>query len=151
MGLSSNILWIANNRWTYGDYCIGFRQDWGMKVGFSPVWYCSVGSRSLQQLNMLLKEAIDSNSKTLFGWSMFMFAHMKFVQSPLETKEHKFGKYRFYDEREWRLVPYVKELDNAELLPFLTEDAYREFKAENGGNSRFQIGVDFKYDDIETL
>lgn len=36
---------ISHNKWTYGDYCIGFRQSWGEKIGFSPVWYCSLGSR----------------------------------------------------------------------------------------------------------
>lgn len=36
---------IGNNKWAYGNYCIGFKQNWGVKVGFSPVTYCSVTVR----------------------------------------------------------------------------------------------------------
>lgn len=39
---------IDNNQWAYGNYCIGFKQQWGVKAGFSPVCYCSYGSRSLR-------------------------------------------------------------------------------------------------------
>lgn len=39
---------IGSNSWAYGDYCIGFRQIWGVKAGFSPVWYCTI--RELSEL-----------------------------------------------------------------------------------------------------
>lgn len=77
---------IGNNKWAYGDFCIGFKQEWGVKVGFSPVCYCSLGSRVLSQLNNLLKEAIRTDSKKYFGLSLFLFANMKFVKAPLITK-----------------------------------------------------------------
>ena len=76
---------IGNNKWAYGNYSIGFNQKWGEKVGFSPVCYCSYGSRSLHQLNRLLEEAIKTESQKLFGLSMFLFSHMKFVEAPLST------------------------------------------------------------------
>ena len=65
---------IGNNKWTYGDYCIGFSQKWGEHVGFSPVCYCSYGSRILQHLNVLLGKAIKSNSKEMFDLAMSMFS-----------------------------------------------------------------------------
>jgi len=142
---------IANNNWTYGNYCIGFNRSWGEKVGLSPVCYCSYGSRSLKQLSELLKEAIDINSNKLFGLAMYMFAHMKFVQAPLKTKQQLFETYRFYDEREWRVVPYITETDQAEVMPFLTEDAYKEYKKSHNGKSLLNIGVDFQYDDIHYI
>lgn len=142
---------ISNNNWTYGNYCIGFRQNWGIKVGFSPVCYCSYGSRVLQQLNVLLKEAIKTESKKLFGVAMFMFAHMKFVQAPLKTKDKLFEKYRFYDEREWRVVPYITETDEAEILPFLIEDSYKEYKKNHNNSSLLNMGVDFQYEDIHYI
>ena len=117
---------IGNNKWAYGDYSIGFNQKWGEKVGFSPVCYCSYGSRSLQQLNRLLEEA-------------------------LKTKKQLFNRYRFYDEREWRVVPYITETDKAGIMPFLTEDDYKEYKENNNGKSLLEIGVDFKYDDIHYI
>ena len=142
---------IGNNKWTYGDFCIGFNQEWGEKMGFSPVCYCSYGSRCLHQLNGLLAEAIQTKSQKLFGTAMFMFSHMKFVQAPLTTKIQEFKKYRFYDEREWRIVPYITETDKAGLMPFLTEDSYKEFKEKHDGKSLLEIGVGFQYDDIHYI
>ena len=142
---------IGNNNWAYGNYCIGFRQDWGEKVGFSPVCYCSYGSRSLRQLDVLLNEAIKTGSQSMFGLSMFIFSHMKFVQAPLKTKKKSFERYRFYDEREWRVVPYITETDKAEVLPFLNEDDYVEYKETHNGNSLLNFGVEFQYEDLHYI
>jgi len=142
---------IGNNKWAYGDFCIGFKQEWGVKVGFSPVCYCSLESRVLSQLNNLLKEAIRTDSKKYFGLSLFLFANMKFVKAPLITKTKTFKEYRFYDEREWRVVPYITETDEAEVLPFLTEDGYKEYKANHNDSSLLDIGVDFQYEDIHYI
>lgn len=139
---------IGNNQWAYGNYCIGFKQEWGVRSGFSPVCYCSNGSRSLRQIDQLLQEAIKTNSQRLFGLAMFIFAHMKFVQAPLETKKRRFKNYRFFDEREWRVVPYITETDGAEVMPFLTEVGYNEYKDAHIGSSLLDLGVEFQYDDI---
>ncbi len=142
---------ISNNKWAYGNYCIGFKQSWGEKAGFSPVTYCSLGSRGLQVLNILLDDSLKSDIQSRFGAIMYLFAHMKFVQAPLVTKHKKFKNYRFYDEREWRVVPYITETDNSELWPFLNEEGYQEFKKENNGTSLLDVGVDFQYDDIHYI
>ncbi len=142
---------IGNNQWAYGNYCIGFKQIWGVKAGFSPVTYCSLGSRSLQVLNILLDDSLKNDIQSRFGAVMYLFAHMKFVQAPLVTKHKKFKNYRFYDEREWRVVPYITETDNAELWPFYDEEGYKVFKKENNGTSLLDIGVDFQYDDIHYI
>ena len=142
---------IGNNQWAYGNYCIGFKQNWGVKAGFSPVTYCSLGSRSLQVLNILLDDSLKNDIQSRFGAVMYLFAHMKFVQAPLVTKHKKFKNYRFYDEREWRVVPYITETDNAELWPFYDEEGYKDFKKENNGTSLLDIGVEFQYDDIHYI
>lgn len=142
---------IGNNKWTYGDYCIGFNQKWGEKVGFSPVCYCSYGSRNLEQINSLLEEAIKNGSSQLFNMAMFFFAHMKFVEAPLITRKKSFEKYRFYDEREWRVVPTRAETDKANLMPYLAENKYKDFKENNNGTSLLNIGVDFQYDNIHYI
>ena len=142
---------IGNNQWAYGNYCIGFKQIWGVKAGFSPVTYCSLGSRSLQVLNILLDDSLKNDIQSRFGAVMYLFAHMKFVQAPLVTKHKKFKNYRFYDEREWRVVPYITETDNSKLWPFYDEEDYKEFKKENNGTSLLDIGIDFQYDDIHYI
>lgn len=142
---------IVNNKWTYGDYCIGFNQKWGEKVGFSPVCYCSYGSRSLKQINGLLEEAMKIDSSQLFNLAMYIFAHMKFVEAPLLTRKKTFKKYRFYDEREWRVVPTRDEIDKVELMPYLAASQYEDFKEKNNGTSLLDIGVDFQYDNIHYI
>ena len=82
---------------------------------------------------------------------MFLFANMKFVQAPLETKTKSFKNYRFYDEREWRVVPTITETDKAGVMPFLTEEGYLKYKDEHNGSAHLDIGVDFQYDDINYI
>jgi hypothetical protein len=142
---------IGSNSWAYGDYCIGFRQIWGVKAGFSPVWYCSYGSRGMLQLKVLFEDALQEKSKGRIGAIMYLYAQMKFAQAPLRTKRKEFNKYRFYDEREWRNVPYITETDKAKVLPFLTEDKYKDYKEQHGGTSLLDIGVEFQYDDIHYI
>lgn len=142
---------IGNNKWAYGNYNIGFRQEWGVMAGFSPVWYCSMGSRGLRQLNVLLGDAVKNESKGRFGAIMYLYALMKFDQAPLITKNKEFKRYRFYDEREWRIVPYITETDKAEVMPFLTEDGYKEYKNGHNDSSLLDIGVEFQYDDIHYI
>ena len=142
---------ISNNKWTYGNYCIGFNQKWGVKVGFSPVWYCSSSSHCLLLLNSLLEKTINSDFEALFKDYMFLFANVKFNQASLSTNGHTFKEYCFYDEREWRAVPYITEKNNASIMPFLNEDAYKDFKNKNNGRSLLNIGIDFQYDDINYI
>lgn len=142
---------IGNNKWAYGNYNIGFTQVWGVKAGFSPVWYCSIGSRGLRQLSVLLEDALENGSKGRFGAIMYLYALMKFVQAPLKTKNTVYKRYRFYDEREWRIVPYITETDTAEVMPFLSEGAYKDYKETHNGSSLLDIGVEFQYDDIHYI
>ena len=142
---------IGNNKWAYGNYCIGFKQSWGIKEGFSPITYCSLGSRGLLQLNLLLDDAIKNDIRSRFGVVMYLFAYMKFVQAPLVTKHKRFKNYRFYDEREWRVVPYITETDNAEIWPFFNEEDYKQYKKEHDGSSLLEIGIDFECEDINYI
>ena len=142
---------ISNNDWRYGSYCIGFKQEWGIKNGFSPVWYCSYSSHSLRQLHTLLSDAIEKKSQGYIGIIMSLFANMKLNQAPLQTKNQKFGNYRFYDEHEWRLVPYIAETNQAKLMPFMSEEDYKDYKDNHNGKSLLDFGVDFQYDDIHYI
>lgn len=54
---------IANNKWTYGNYCIGFKREWGVKVGFSPVWYCSFGSEVFDSCVKCFQKRSNQNLK----------------------------------------------------------------------------------------
>ena len=38
---------IATTKWSYGNYAIGLSREWGLKKGFSPVWYSDYDSSML--------------------------------------------------------------------------------------------------------
>lgn len=141
---------IATTKWTYGDYAIGLSREWGVKKGFSPVWYCNMGSRVWLQLSKLIYEAATTENKGYFGMGMYLMSNVKFVQAPLLTPKRKFKNYRFYDEREYRLVPLITEIDKEGVLPYILENQYEEFKKVNG-SSMLDFGVSFEYSDIKYL
>lgn len=141
---------IATTKWTYGDYAIGLSREWGVKNGFSPVWYCNTGSRVWSQLCKFIYEAITHDDKGYFGMGMYLMSNVKFVQAPLISHKRKFKNYRFYDEREYRLVPHITETDKEGIPPFILEEQYEEFKKANG-SSMLDFGVSFEYSDIKYL
>lgn len=142
---------IGSNKWAYGNYNIGFTQEWGVKAGFSPVWYCSFGSRGLLQLNKLLVDAIKTKSEPLLSTAMYMFSNMKFDKSTLITHKKIYKEYRYYDEREWRCIPDIKEMHEAKVWPFLMENHYKEYKKAHDGQSLLDMGVEFQYDNIHYI
>lgn len=142
---------IGNNKWAYGNYNIGFTQEWGVKAGFSPVWYCSFGSCGLFQLNKLLVDAIKTESESLLSTVMYMFSNMKFVQGALITHKKRYKEYRYYDEREWRCIPGMEEMRQAKVIPALIEKHYKKYKKTHDGSSLLDMGVEFQYDNIHYI
>lgn len=119
---------IATTKWTYGDYAIGLSREWGVKNRFSPVWYCNFGSRVWLQLSKLVYEAATRDDKGYLGMGMYLMSNVKFVQAPLISTKRKFRNYRFYDEREFRLVPFITETDKEGIPPCIPKEEYEEFK-----------------------
>lgn len=99
----------------------------------------------------MFSEAVESKSQGLFGEVMYLFSQMKFVESSLSTSSRQFTNYRFYDERENRLVPFITETDEHKIYPFLSEESYYEFKQKNNNTSLLDFGVEFSFDDIKYI
>lgn len=79
---------------------------------------------------------------------MYLFAYVKFVQDKLKTGRKEYINYRFYDERENRVVPDFRK--HKEIPMYLTEAEYRTYKIENG-SSTLKFGVRFTWKDIKYL
>ena len=141
---------IATTKWTYGDYAIGLSREWGVKNGFSPVWYCNIGSRVWLQLSKLVYEAATHDDKGYFEMGMYLMSNVKYVQAPLISSKRRFKNYRFYDEREYRLVPTISDADKKAIPLYILEEHYEEFKKLNG-SSMLDFGVPFEYSDIKYL
>lgn len=98
----------------YGSYGIGFSKAWGKSKGISPVLYTYPESHTAKYLtaisshldNHVPKLPEDENVQKTY---VDFFELISFIK-PYEGKILRDGKYshkRFYDEREWRFVPYL--------------------------------------------
>lgn len=142
---------IGNNKWAYGDFCIGFNQNWGNNVGFSPVYYVNPNSHILNLLDNLFDNVAECGSPKDLNIAMYLFSNLKYIEGPLKTKKKNFKKYRFYDEREWRSVLRLADAEKAEISPVLTEDDYKKYKENHNGKPLLDMGIDFEYDDINYI
>ena len=139
---------IANNKWAYGDYAIGLTREWGIRNGFSPVLYCNKESFLYDYLVELMGKILQGNDDDIFIKCLYLFSYIKFVQDKLNTSRKEYINYRFYDERENRVVPDYRKHD--EIRIYLTEVEYESYKREKG-NSMLNLGVKFTWDDVKYL
>lgn len=94
----------------YGGYSIGLSREWGGKNGLSPVWYCEATSSVLKMQLSRFKEVSKSYfnndiAREDFNRFLHLFSYMKNYEGVLSKKGYKI--YRFYDEREFRIVPTI--------------------------------------------
>lgn len=140
---------MPHNKWSYGDYAIGFSRDWGNKNRFAPVWYCEQTSNAYSLLYHMALNALEEGNQNKFGNYLYLFSNIKFVQAPLPKRNYK--NYRFYDEREYRLVPLKDVWKNNGYQPVLLEKDYEEYKKKHNGSSLLDIGLDFTIKDVKYL
>lgn len=142
---------MPNNKWAYGDFAIGFNREWSVRNGFTPVWYCEPHSVIYKLLHSLAIETLDMNDKRKFGNYLYLFSNVKFIESELQTSRKIYKNYRFYDEREYRLVAQKPELEKHQYSPVLIGANYEKYKKNHDNRSLLQIGVNFTFNDIKYL
>lgn len=101
----------------YGDYTIGFDREWGVKNHFNPVWYCNDGSYAVR----IIREQI--NKKRLYT-----AAYVKPVEGYLETDKYTYLNYRYYDEREVRIVLSEQTMTDNNEKWSLSKNEYDDYK-----------------------
>lgn len=121
---------FASNNWTYGDFAIGFSQEWGVMNGFNPVCYCSKKSIFLNQLLDCLSGDL---SPQLNNMILYCCAYLKYVQGPLKTSKKSFKNYKFYDEREERLI--LNPEGNKDIKFMLIGKEYEQYKRVHNNSS----------------
>jgi hypothetical protein len=92
----------------YGKYGIGLSKEWAVKKGVNPVIYIDKQSLFASCIHELLKERRkkDSNLTDKQKSEILQIkSYAKNYSGPLKRKSINNPNYRFYDEREWRLVP----------------------------------------------
>lgn len=138
----------------YGDYTIGFSSRWGRKKGFSTVWYCDYNSITLHNLLSLFARKIkeygfDTSRDIDYQCIVYLLSYVKQYEGPLPKKN--FRRYRFYDEREQRLVPSFEALNKVSELQFITD--YDDYKKHHNNSPILSknLNVSFGWDDVKYI
>jgi hypothetical protein len=110
----------------YGDYGIGLSKRWAKDNGLNPVFYVEsralVGSSLRWEFEKFTRKGVEievpPNHQVLYS---------KNYEGDLKREGKTVKKsYRFYDEREWRIVPSTLQINN--YPPVLDDDAYQREK-----------------------
>jgi hypothetical protein len=107
----------------YGRYGIGLTKMWANKFGVNPVLYLDKHSSISQTLYKLIKERRKKTSNLTTEQKNDILRIKCFAKNysgHLKRKSVDNPDYRFYDEREWRLVPESEELNGSPFSVDLT-------------------------------
>lgn len=103
----------------YGMYGIGLTKNWANKLGINPVLYMDKQSSITKTLGDFLIERRNKSSSNLTlkqrNKILRIKCFTKNYSGPLKRKDIDVADYKFYDEREWRLVPESKDLKGAKF------------------------------------
>lgn len=100
---------------TYGRYGIGLSKQWAVKNGVNPVIYVDEQSLIAASIYELIKERRSKESNLTDKQKREILqikSYAKNYSGPLKRDGVNISKYKFYDEREWRLVPDKETLHN---------------------------------------
>jgi hypothetical protein len=123
----------------YGSYCIGLTKKWGISNKINPVMYAIPESYStsllknsfadLYPLNpKLLRYETEETNFAIRNVATMLYSFFTFLK-PYEGEFWRDGQLvnknvKFYDEREWRYVPPLNELNDRGLIPVMSKEQY---------------------------
>lgn len=138
---------------TYGSYGIGLTKNWAKKVGLNPVLYVEKHSRlavhiqnqarRLYELNT--SGSSDSNLQDEF---FKLMSYCKNYEGRLVKGKINTDSYRFYDEKEWRIVALASDINNT--LDFVSGENYLKDK-DSYNNKIKECYVRFSQNDISYI
>lgn len=151
---------------TYGKYAIGLSKDWAIRNGISPVFYVYRDSRtnaifdklskSIMRLDKiktlvkgLSKEEIDEMA-TLDILELLSFC--KIYKGRMWRKGKLSAEKIFYNEREWRYVPKINELNEISDYLFLSKELFDNEEKRSQSNFDLQMfKIPFNPSDIKYI
>jgi len=107
---------IASHLEFYGSYGIGLTKEWGINKGLTPITYIHKNSLQIKYLRNIANAIWDASKerKLSKGDIRFQLFELAGFFKPYEGDMWRINKYvmkRFYDEREWRFIPFIPETD----------------------------------------
>lgn len=133
----------------YGEYTIGFSREWGYRNKLNSVWYCRRNSEVYAFLKNAIDKVITGQQNDTLNIAYNILCYIKFEED--ELVQRNYSKYRFIDEREFRLCPSIDALLNKNVPVFLDEYAYAKYKNEHDKSSLLDFGVSFDWKDIKYI
>lgn len=112
----------------YGKYGLGLTKDWAKRNGVNPVLYLDTKSSITKSLGSFIKERRNPRSNLTAIQKQEILRIKCFTKNysgHLKRKLIDNPNYKFYDEREWRLVPEKDDLKGAKFslkLKFYNKD-----------------------------
>jgi len=114
----------------YGKYGIGLSKEWAIRNGVNPVIYIdrnSLFASCIEELIIERRKKDTNLSPKQKKEILKIKSYAKNYSGPLKRKSIDTQNYRFYDEREWRLVPSDDVLHGASFS--ISSGLYKEKKA----------------------
>jgi hypothetical protein len=127
----------------YGKFGIGITKEYAKKNTFSPVIYIHENSDTL-------KRYLKSMKKTdIFNDPHSLLPYFKIDERKRNTSPGRFRRDRFYDEREWRYIPYSPIF--IDFTGFDEEEIRKtrlDYENKNIDNDKLKYVLPFEYADI---
>lgn len=135
----------------YGKYGIGLTKEWAVRNGVNPVLYIDHNSLFAKSLMELIKERRNKETNitpTQAEQILQIKAYAKNYSGLLKRKAVDNPNYKFYDEREWRLVPNATQINGASFSLNLSTFE----KDKNGYNEKLKdCRITFESKDISYI
>ncbi len=135
----------------YGKYGIGLTKEWAVENGVNPVLYIDSNSLFAKSLYELIKERRNKESnltKKQKEEILQIKSYAKNYSGLLKRKSVNNPNYKFYDEREWRLVPKKEDMNDA---PFSIDlNSYKKEK-ESYNSKISNCRFNFSSEDISYI
>jgi len=151
---------ISYHTSVYGSYCIGLSKEWGKGNGINPIMYSVADSYS----TLLLRESFcalyplnpkllthDAAEPDLISWdaATMLYSFFTFLK-PYEGEFWRNGKLinknvQFYNEREWRYVPPLKQLNEMGLIPVMSRNQYEQKSERDNYNAALKKSFRLKF------
>ena len=144
----------------YGYYALGLQKKWGTKKNISPIHYIFDGSICATILSEISRKL--SSGDVLCEYRCFKFnpqTALFFYAKPYKGKSSKTKKsLAFYNEREWRYVPFadptlgIMKIPSG-VQPMLSEKNYKTIEAVDSMTKKLQdhYRLTFHADDIKYI
>jgi hypothetical protein len=147
---------------TYGNYAIGLKKDWAINQGISPIIYLHNNSNTNKALNKLFSDTLKFDKILyLLKKDLSLAASRKALELLFYCKVYKGKMWRnnqlkndiiFYNEREWRFVPKLEELDSINPRYLINKEEYEDNnKRLNLNNLLLKFKIEFTPNDIKYI